>query len=117
MDHSINILDFKDSDNKRYIFSRKNYNNHLNKHPELKILNFLDRIREAILNPYCIHPAFNQKETFCYYNLEFTIKSISRYTKVVVKKLKHGQYVILSAYRPTDIKELKYYKEGLTYRP
>jgi hypothetical protein len=113
-----NVLEITDTDGKFYYFTKHNYKNHLDKHPELRIPNFLDRIKKAILEPECVYPSFFKcKDTFCFYYLEFTINNVNRYTKVVVKKKGLKQYVILSAYRPTNIKEVKYFNKPLTSRP
>ncbi len=104
------ILDFKDSDGKRYIFTKENYDKHKGIHPELLITNFLDRMKSAIINPLCIYPAYDNRQRFCYYYYEFEIEGIKRYTKVVVQKTK-DKYIIITGFRPTNIKEEKYFKE------
>ncbi len=112
-----NVLDFLDEDGKRYVFSEKNRQRHILKHPELREVNFPERIQKAITEPKCIYPAYGlkRKNKFCYYYYEFTLNGKPRYTKVVVLRTK-SLYVIMTAWRDTKIKESKYFKE-LCQRP
>ncbi|MCX6783902.1 MAG: hypothetical protein NT141_02435 [candidate division WWE3 bacterium] len=109
-------FDFKDKDGRRYIFDKENFSNHLLKHPELLREDFTERIKKAIIEPTCIYPAYKSKGLFCYYYEEFTFEGTTRYTKVVVRKTKYC-YIIITAFRPTNIKETQYFKEPLWERP
>jgi len=112
---STHVLDFKDKEGKRYIFTKQNFDNHAARHQELQIPNFIDRIKKAIIKPDYVYPAFNKKHRFCYYYLEGEVAGTKRYTKVVVDKTKYC-YIIVSAYRPTNLRE-ESYGEALCYRP
>ncbi len=109
------ILDFCDSDKKRYVFTKKNFDNHKCKHPELEVENFFDRIKKAIIKPEFIYKSYNHFTSkdhynrYCYYYLEATIAGQTRYTKVVVEKA-GNLYQIITAFRPTNVKEIKYSK-------
>lgn len=109
------ILDFCDSDKKRYVFTKNNFDNHKSKHPELEVENFFDRIKKAIIQPEFIYKSYNHLTSrnhynrYCYYYLEATIAGQTRYTKVVVEKV-GNVYKIITAFRPTNVKEIKYSK-------
>lgn len=110
-----NVLKFKDPVNgKPYIFYKKNYRIHITKHAELSQEGFMDRIKDAIINPTCIYPSYGPNgrahKSFCFYKEEYTLNGITRYTKVVVWREKK-EYIIKTAFRPDEIRERKYSKE------
>jgi len=109
-------LNFTDGDGKRYIFFKDNFEAHLKKHPELSREDFTERIKRAIISPTIIYPAYKARNRYCYYYEEYTASGVTRYTKVVVQKTRTC-YFIITAFRPTSIKEATYFREPLCHRP
>lgn len=110
---SKHVLDFKDNDGKRYIWTKKEYDYHVNQHPELGDPTYLGRVKTVIFYPDEIYPAYKKKERYCFYMKEIVpIRWRQRYTLVVIDKVKASRilyiYMIRSSYRPDHIKELQY---------
>lgn len=102
------ILDFKDKEDKRYIFSKENFNKHKVYHPEFLDTDFVNKvIKEAVCKPDFIYPAYKQINRYCYYLYEYNIGADKWYTKVVVEKMK-WVYVIITAFRLNKIQEARY---------
>lgn len=105
---TIYLIDFKDSDGKRYIFTQENFDKHKDKHFPLTLPGFFNRMKDCILNPTFIYPSYKDKNCFCFYYFEYEMNSRKRYTKVVVKRTKYIYY-ILTGFRPDNIPETKYF--------
>lgn len=104
------ILDFKDNEGKRFIFSKENVDNHSKYHPELKDKEYFKTIVNLIHNcePDMIYDSYKQKNRYVYYEYIGRIGFIEWYNQVVVQKTKN-LYIIITAYRFSgEIREKKY---------
>ena len=105
-------LSFNDSDGKRYVFSKKNFDKHKKKHPELLEAGYLKIIQNVICDcaVEMIYKSYDNPKIFCYYSELATIGSSTWYNKVVVMKA-NKEYHIMTAFRFCgDIREKKYHK-------
>lgn len=113
----VNILDFKDGDGKRFVFSKDNFEKHKNHHVELRDDNFVNNvIKKAVCEPTFIYPAFKQKKRFCFYLYEYSLGTFKWYAKVIVDKRK-WLYIIVTAFRLDKVKEECYFSKPLCKRP
>jgi hypothetical protein len=111
------VLDFKDQNGKRYVFSRENFDKHKDKHPELSTKDFLQNcIKKTICESELIYPAYREKNRFCFYYYEYQIGDRKWYTKVVVEKTRWLS-IIITAFRLDKVHEKKYFIETLCKRP
>lgn len=108
-----NVLDFEDLSGNRVIFNKKNYLTHLGKRPDTTLM--ADRIVDAINNPDVIYSSPVGKNRYCFYKLSHRVTrgdgsvKEERYVKVVVEVVQKV-YIIITAFRPTSVKEEKYSK-------
>ena len=103
-----------DKDGVKVRFTHRAYNKHKGKHRVLQDPTFLPpRVVKALQEPHVIMPSYTDGDCICYYYEEFG-GSASRFTKVVVDtthtdmKTKSKIYYIKTAFRPDNIRELKY---------
>jgi len=93
----------------RFFFRKRNYDSHAKKHSELRHPSIFPRIRKAITDPVFVYPDYlTDGQRHCCYYKEFEIGQLTRYTKVVIVKNLKNSYEIVSVFRPTNVKEVKY---------
>lgn len=95
------------------VFSRRNFEKHKKKHPELRIGSFCPkRIIKTLQNP-----TFTIKSivphALCYYYEEYSSNGIMRYTKVIVHEEQRAKKesaicFVKTAFRIDHIQEIKY---------
>jgi hypothetical protein len=94
-------------------FEKRNYDNHKDKHPELRQKQFCPgQITMALEKPNFVIQG-NQEGTLCYYLELFRFRDIIKYAKVVVQETnrlrkKDPHCIIKTAFKTDHIKELKY---------
>jgi hypothetical protein len=116
MESQVLVLMFTDKNGNVFKFTKKDYDDHKDKHFDLKKPEFFSKIKDAICSPTAIYPSYDtrinksHKNRYCFYLLESQNGQFKRYTKVVVKKHK-TYYRIITAYRPNNIKETKYFPQ------
>ena len=119
MKHEL-VLDFKDQDGKRYIFTKKNFDKHVIRHVVLKEEGYFDTIKVLVRNclPDMIYPSYSVKGAFAYYDSLGDTLDGTWYNIVIIFKDKVSNvYHIATAYRfRGEIREKKY-KKSLTTRP
>lgn len=97
-------------------FHKRNHQNHLNKHPELRQVQFYPgQVRQALQHPTLTIEG-NLPHTLCYYFEILNFRSIVKYAKVVVYEENRNSStdphcVIMTAFKIDHIQETKY---GLT---
>jgi hypothetical protein len=107
-----NVLDFLDHDQKRYVFTKKNYLKHIKKHKELLEVGYLKTIEKLIRNcpPKMIFPSYKQHNSYVYYQSTGK-ESINGtwYNRAIICKTP-GVYNIETAFRSREyeIRERRY---------
>ncbi|MEK7213733.1 MAG: hypothetical protein AAB637_01275 [Patescibacteria group bacterium] len=86
------------------IFTEKQREEKMLKHPELRQESFADRIKKTIENPDFIYQDLSDKRRSVYYSREYAIDSKIVYTKIILKNGNKECFVI-TAYRPDYVKE------------
>lgn len=103
-DNVLNCVDTRGYDGVRTVFVESNRMRKSRKHPELRRLDFIERIKEVVETPNFVYEDLDKINRRAYYGREYKINSRVRYTKVVVLKLK-ALNIVITAYRPDYVKE------------
>jgi hypothetical protein len=107
------VLEVEDMFGSIVRFYKINYDNHKDKHPELRQKQFCPgQIKMALQNPHFTIQG-NQDGTLCYYFELFRIRDIIKLVKVVVRETdrlsKNDPHcVIMTAFKTDHVQELKY---------
>jgi len=74
------------------------------KHPELREYGFIKRVKETIENPGFIYEDFAEVGRLVYYKHEYSVNGRPKYVKISidVKKVPH---FVITAFRPDKVKE------------
>ncbi len=101
-------IDTVNFEGKRVVFEEINRKKKAEKRPELLDAGILNRIVKNLKDPDFVYLDYaNPDLRCCYYREEYQVNSKPRYLKVVVTNGNELLYVV-TAYRPDEIKELKY---------
>lgn len=113
------VLDFLDHDGKRYVFTKKNFKKHSNKHKELLEPGYLKGVEKLVRNchPRMIYPSYRESGSYVYYKKIKETFDGTLYDHAIIKKDK-GIYIIKTAFRFVirEIRE-KYYGDCVKERP
>ena len=69
-------IDSQNYEGIKTIFTEKQRSLKSDKHPELRVKNFIDRVRTAITNPSFVYLDLDKKNRYLYYYEELTLKEI-----------------------------------------
>ncbi|HVZ67240.1 MAG TPA: hypothetical protein VG917_03170 [Patescibacteria group bacterium] len=106
------VLEFADTDGKKYVFHKKNYDKHSKRHPEILEPGYLKSLKEMILNcpPDMIFKSYTDRRAFVYYDSLAETPTGTWYNHAVIYKSK-GIYDIATAFRFVgQIREKRYWK-------
>ena len=99
-----NCIDTKNHEGIRTIFPEDQRVEKAKKHPELRQLDFIERVKTTIEKPDFVYEDLDGGDRHMCYCREYKINSRTQYTKVVIRTAKQCNYVI-TAYRPDYVKE------------
>jgi hypothetical protein len=105
--NNLNVLNCIDTNNYegiRTVFAEARRAQKAQKHPELRLSGFIERVKKTIEKPDFIYEDIDGVDRRACYCREFKINSRIRYTKVILLKLK-TQDEVITAYRPDYVKE------------
>lgn len=100
----LNCVDTKNYEGVHTVFTESQRAEKAKKHPELRLADFIKKVKETIERPDFVYEDIDDKYHYSYYCREYKINSRIKYTKVVLLKLK-THYIVITTYRPDYVKE------------